>query len=145
MTSAERCQPSSLSAELRVATGRLHRALRRQRGEAGLSEGQFATLAALSKHGPLTLGVLAEREGMRPPSMTRIAQALTEMDLVCREEHPGDARQIVVTLTEKGRATMRDIRRRQDDWLTARLAKLERAERERLADACALLLKLTER
>lgn len=128
-----------------MATSRLQRALRRQRGDAGLTEGQFAVLAALSKHGPLNAGVLAEHEGMRPPSMTRIIHALGDLGFVAKEGHPEDGRQVVVTLTDAGRAEFRETRRRQDDWLSGRLATLDMSDRELIAQACVILLKLTER
>jgi len=61
-----------------------------------------------------------------------------------REGHPDDGRQVLVRLTPQGRATVRETRRRRDAWLARRLADLEPAERQVLADATHLLRRIAD-
>lgn len=141
---AAECRPSGLAAELRVL---ILRAARRLRAEhtAGITDAQYAVLAVLSVHGPLTPGDLAEREGVQPPSMTRTVAALTEQGLVERAPNPEDRRQVRITLTDAGRAVVRETRRRRDAWLARRLADLTPAEREVVAQATAILTRIVAR
>lgn len=137
-----RTRPGSLGGELRVALTRISRRLRAQRGEADLPEGQFGVLTVLFKHGQMTPGALAEHERIRPPSMTRTVNALAELGLVRKSEHPTDGRQVVVALTEAGEREVKETRRRRDAWLTQQLSRLDPDERETLARACELLTRI---
>lgn len=138
------CRPSGLAAELRVLILRSARRLRAEH-TAGITDAQYAVLAVLSVHGPLTPGDLAEREGVQPPSMTRTVAALTEQGLVERAANPEDRRQVRVTLTDAGRAVVRETRSRRDAWLARRLAELTPAEREVVAQATAILTRIVAR
>ncbi|MEO8329684.1 MAG: MarR family transcriptional regulator, partial [Candidatus Nanopelagicales bacterium] len=61
-----------LASELRIAVMRLSRRLRAERVDLDLTITQLAALASLDRHGPMTPGMLASIERIRPPSMTRI-------------------------------------------------------------------------
>lgn len=135
---------ASLAADLRVALMRTARRLRAEKSDAELSDGQYSVLAVLDRHGALSPGDLAEHEGVQPPSMTRTVAALAERGLVTRTAHPADRRQIVVTLTDKGRESVRETRRRRDAWLARRLAELEPQERAVLARAAEILRRISE-
>lgn len=136
------CRPGTLSAELRISVSRLHRQLRSQRGEADLSDGQYAVLSVLDKLGPMSPGALADHERMRPPSMTRTVNALDELGLVRKYEHPTDGRQVLVAVTEAGVAELRETRRRRDAWLTRRLSALTAEERALLSTSSELLRRI---
>ncbi|MHB1490661.1 MarR family protein [mine drainage metagenome] len=140
--SVSSCRPATLSAELRISVSRLHRQLRSQRGEADLSDGQYAVLSVLDKFGPMSPGALADHERMRPPSMTRTVNALDELGLVRKSEHPTDGRQVLVSVTEAGVAELRETRRRRDAWLTRRLGALTAEDRAVLARSSELLRRL---
>jgi DNA-binding MarR family transcriptional regulator len=71
--------------------------------------------------------------------MTRTVNGLFEAGLVARADDPTDGRQVILSLTPEGRATIRDIRRRRDQWFAARLERLTDDERSLLAEATALL------
>jgi len=144
MSVADQCLPGSLGSDLRVATGRLQRSLRQQRGAADLPEGQFTTLAALHRHGPMTPGALADHERVRPPSMTKIVNQLVEQGLVAKTGSESDKRQVLVEITDAGSREVLETRRRRDTWLTARLETLDPAERQLLDESCKILLKLME-
>lgn len=133
----------SLTTELRIAVNRLHRCLRLQRGSAELPEAQFAVLAIISKHGPMTPGALAEHERMRPPAMTRAINCLAELGLVDKAESQQDARQVIVSLTAAGEGELAETRRRREAWLDQRLAALTDAERDVLLHASHILNEVT--
>jgi len=133
-----------LAAELRMAIMRTSRRLRQERSTDDVTPGQYSVLAVLDRHGPCTPRELAAHEKVQPPSMTRTVAALAELGLVGRTEHPTDGRQVLVSLSAEGRVVVSETRRRRDAWLARRLAELTPAERDTLADAAALLLRVAE-
>jgi DNA-binding MarR family transcriptional regulator len=78
-------------ARLSLALGRLVRMLRRG-GPIGLGPGSISALATLVRSGPLRLGDLAAREGIAPPTLTRIVAGLEEAGYVVRVPDPDDRR-----------------------------------------------------
>jgi DNA-binding MarR family transcriptional regulator len=140
---------AGLATALRISVSRLARRLRAQRTASGLteavlSETQLAALAALEGHQAMTPGELAEHEKVQPPSMTRVIAVLEERSLVLRSPHPTDRRQVVLTVTEEGRALVQRVRRRKDAWLARRLAELTAGERATLRAAVPILEKLSQ-
>jgi DNA-binding MarR family transcriptional regulator len=141
---ASRVGAAALAAELRVALMRTVRRLRAEKSDADLTDAQYSVLAVLDRLGPTTPGELAAVERVQPPSMTRTVAALAELGLVTRTEHPADRRQVLVTLTESGAATVRETRRRRDAWLARRLAALTPAERDVLTRAAEILRRIAD-
>lgn len=137
--------PATVGGDLRVALTRISRRLRAERGEADLPEGQFGILTVLHKHGAMSPGSLAEHERVRPPSMTRAVNTLAELGLVEKVEHATDRRQVVVRLTPAGEREVAETRRRRDAWLTKQLSTLTEEEREILAGASELLIRIAAR
>jgi len=76
--------------------------------------------------------------------MTRVIAVLTERDLVVKSPHPTDRRQVLLTVTDEGRAVVHRVRRRKDAWLDQRLAELTAAERATLRAAVPILEKLSQ-
>ena len=99
---------------------------------------QFSVLARLEEQ-PCTQRELADIEKVSAPSMTRTVAGLVEAGLVARADDPTDGRQVILSLTPEGRRTIRDIRRRRDQWFAARLERLTDEERAVLAAATVLL------
>jgi DNA-binding MarR family transcriptional regulator len=140
---------AGLATELRISVSRLARRLRAQRTAAGLteavlSETQLAALSALEVHQTMTPGELADHEKVQPPSMTRVIAVLEERDLVLRSPHPTDRRQVVLTVTEEGRAVVQRVRERKDAWLARRLAELTDEEHAALQAVVPILEKLSQ-
>jgi DNA-binding MarR family transcriptional regulator len=61
---------------------------------------------------------------------------------IVRREDAADGRRSGLQVTPAGARQIEAIRKRRNDWLAARLAKLTPDERDRLAAAAAPLLKL---
>ncbi len=133
---------AGLASALRPAVLRLSRRLRRMRDTSlGLGPNQVSAMGVLFAQ-PLPIGVLAEREGMRPPSMTKVVNALEAEGMVVREPDPNDRRCSVVRLTDAGREVIVADRRRRDAWLAVRLAELSGEERDLLRRAIPVLEKV---
>ena len=130
---------ASLAADLRIALLRSARRIRAERSSESISDGQYSVLARLDCDGVMTPRQLAEADHVQPPSMTRILNALVAAGLVERTGDPDDRRQVLVAITEAGRAEVRETRRRRDAWLAQRLAVLTPQERATLADAADIL------
>jgi DNA-binding MarR family transcriptional regulator len=121
---------------------RLSRRMRQERDDVGLSATHLAALATLERHGPLPLGELAAQEKVAPPSMTRVVTRLSAGGLVDRQTRPGDRRQVLVTISDQGRALLAADRRRRDEWLSARLGELSEAELAALSAVIPVLDRL---
>jgi DNA-binding MarR family transcriptional regulator len=126
MTQSEHRTDPGLATALRISVSRLARRLRVERAAAGLgepdlSETQLAALATLDRHGAMTPGELAEHEKVQPPSMTRVISVLVDSQLVRREPHASDRRQVVLTATDAGHGLVIKARKRREAWLAQRL------------------------
>lgn len=141
---AAACKPAPLAGELRLSLTRAVRRLRLERSSERITDGQYAALAALANRGPMTPTALAEDQHVQPPPMTRTINVLAEAGLVRRDDHPSDRRQVVVSITDAGLAEVKETRRRRNEWLAKRLATLEPAEREVLAQASVILRRLVD-
>ena len=140
---------AGLATSLRISVSRLARRLRVERvgygtPEAVLSDIQLAALSALERHDGMTPGELASHEKVQPPSMTRVIAVLEERGLVRRSAHPTDRRQVVLTVTDEGRALVDRVRRRKEAWLTQRMHELSPEEVGILRAAAPILEKLSQ-
>ena len=138
MAEPESNEPA-LASRLRLAVVRLNRRLRAQRTNSSVTLTQVSALSALRKCGPLTPGELAAKEGVQPPSMTRVISALEDYGFVSRRPHPTDGRQAIVALTEQGTAYLRAEVSAREAWLDSRLAELDEADRELLGHAAEII------
>lgn len=130
---------AELAAVLRPSLLRLTRTIRNQRVDESVTLTLLAALMTLDKCGPMSPGELAGHERVQPPSMTKILAKLEDKGLVERAPHATDRRQVVVTVTDAGRALLANERRERDAWLSTRLAMITPAERELLARVAPLL------
>jgi DNA-binding MarR family transcriptional regulator len=132
----------ALASQLRMSVMRLGRRLRQQRPDDRLTPSQIAALSTLDRNGALTLGELAAREHVQPPSMTRITGALEDLELVTRTPHPTDKRQVLFAVTPTGAKLLTEDRRRRDQWLFKHLKDLTPEELATLKEAAPLLERL---
>ncbi len=130
---------TGLASRLRLAVVRLNRRLRAQRVNSAISLTQVSALSTLHKCGPLTPGELAAKEGVQPPSMTRVIAALEEYGFATRRPHPTDGRQAIVELSEAGLNYINEEVSAREAWLDARLAELTPEERGVLSRAAGII------
>lgn len=92
----------------------------------------------------MTPGALAVRERVRPPSMTRVIASLCDLGLVVRSAHPGDGRQVLVSVAPAGVELIEAERRASQEWLMKRIARLEADERKTLLEAAELMTAMVD-
>jgi DNA-binding MarR family transcriptional regulator len=143
MPTADLRTDAGLASELRAGVMRLRRRLVSERHpDNDLSIPQMVVLGLLVRTGEQTVGDLARAERVQPPSMTRTVNCLEADGYVERRPHETDGRQVVVSLTDAGRAAVLADRQRRDAWLSRRLGELTPAERATLRDAAPILARL---
>jgi DNA-binding MarR family transcriptional regulator len=76
--------------------------------------------------------------------MTRTVNCLADGGYAVRRKSDSDGRQVVVALSEQGRKTLANDRRRRDAWLAQRLRELTPDERAVLREAAPLIERLAQ-
>jgi DNA-binding MarR family transcriptional regulator len=125
--------------ELHSAALHLVRMVRTVDGEMGLSPARASALSVLVFGGPRTVGALAEAEGVRSPTMTRLVNGLESDGLVRRRAGDGDRRQVVVEATPEARRLLQAGRRRRVALLEGLLAEIGDDDLEVLRRAAVLM------
>ena len=134
--------PTLLASELRLVLGHL---MRRLRAEHRFSLSQGAVLGRLDREGTMSIGDMAVAERVRPQSMTQTIADLEAEGLIDRRADPSDGRRTLVGLTDSGRQTLQEDRRRREGWLAGSLAEdLSAEEQQVLVRALELLRRLAE-
>lgn len=132
-----------LADALRPALLRASRQLRREAQKAGVSALDAQLLGILKKHPGLGVSELADREQMARPSMSGHIKRLEAAGWIVRAEADAeDRRRVGLTLTPAGVRALEAIRRRRNDWLAERLARLTPEARQILEGAIAPLTQL---
>lgn len=140
---SDRTAPSDLSVRLRLALTRLSRHLRYQ-ADTGMTPTQLSALSAVHRAERLTLGELAAAEGVRRPTMSRVAADLEAAGLIVREPDPSDGRVAWLRLSPEGHRAIHRVHTRKDQYVARRLAALSAAERATLDRAVPVLERLLE-
>jgi DNA-binding MarR family transcriptional regulator len=131
------------AARLRRGVTRLNRRLR-QSALGGVSPAQASMLSSVEKLGNPTLGDLAVREQIQPPSVTRLVRTLEESGLIELSPDPDDRRSTRVQLTSQGKKELSTIRRRKTEFLEERLRSLNALDQQRACELADLLERLLE-
>lgn len=130
--------PVALAGDLRLSVTRLARRMR-QAADLGLSPSLLSALAVVHVHGPVTLGALAELEGVSPPTVTKVVNRLQDDDLVERIVDESDKRVCRVVTTGAGERLLDSSRERKNAWLAERLAQLDDEQLAQLSAAARVL------
>lgn len=77
----------------------------------GLSMSNGRCLSTIGSFEPLSVKALAEKANLNKGQASRAAQALVDQGLVCKADHPGDGRGVVLTLTASGRKVFKNAMR----------------------------------
>jgi DNA-binding MarR family transcriptional regulator len=128
-----------IAEQLHSVSIHLLRKLRREDDSSGLSAPRLSALSVIVFGGPVTLGDLAAAEQVRPPTMTRIVNALEEQGLVTREKSSGDARRTYLSATPAGRSLLLAGRERRVRALAKRITELSAERVATLRDAAEIL------
>lgn len=125
-------------ARLSLALGRLNRILRRNNAT-GLGPGSVSALATLVRLGPTRLGDLAAREGVAPPTLTRIVTGLEELGYVTRQPDPDDRRATLVSATPAAEEIVVGLGSARVTQLHARIETLSPADLQTLMAAIPVI------
>jgi DNA-binding MarR family transcriptional regulator len=132
-----------VAARLHSSAIRLLRTLRREDDGSGLSAPRLSALSVVVFAGPMSLAELAAAEQVKPPTMSRIVDALVERGLVTRIAKPGDRRSVEIEATPEGTQLLDAGRERRVQALVARLSTLADSERRALARGVEILERVT--
>ena len=133
--------PEDLSAELSALLGRLIRLLRRE-APAPVGPGSLGALVTLNRDGPMRLGDLAAREGVAPPTLSRMIAGLEDAGYVSRRPDPGDRRAVRVSLTDDGSRVVAEAVEACADVFRRRMAGMSDDARRALEAALPALRRL---
>ena len=137
--------PETLAELLHSAAIRLLRTVRRVDESSGLTAPRLSALSVIVFNGTITLGKLAEAEQVRPPTMTRIVNALEEQELVVKTQDPSDGRVIGIAATTKGKRVLIRGRARRVQFLTDQIGHLEKGKQQNLFTALVTIQELIDR
>jgi DNA-binding MarR family transcriptional regulator len=132
-----------------ITAGRLHsaavrllRSMRAMDATGTLNAPRLSALSVIVFAGPITLGNLAEAEQVRPPTMTRIVNALESLGLAAKKIDEKDRRSILISATTRGKRTLVEARRRRIRWLAVRISSLHSREQAALRNAIVVMTKI---
>ena len=127
--------------KLHSAALHLMRYVRVQDTALGVPPAQLSALSVIVFGGEKSLNELARAEQVRPPTMSRIVDALVKEGLVRRDTGKSDRRSIAISATEKGTRIMHEGRNRREKQLLELLRPLPREDIELLDRASEILAK----
>lgn len=119
---------------LRLVVLRLSRNIR-SHSIGDVTPSQVAVLSSLRRHGPSTIGQIAEYEHVRPPSASKIVAALEQRGLVSRTADANDRRCTTITLTPAAEQYIADVRAAATSWLADQVGVLDADDVERVRAA----------
>jgi DNA-binding MarR family transcriptional regulator len=103
-------EPGSLQSDITRAARAMRTFLTNSLSASGVYAGQDGVILALSEEDGLPAGVIAERLGVKPPTMTRTLARMEAQGFLRREADEDDGRQMRARLTDEGRKHIGAIR-----------------------------------
>ena len=137
-------QTEALADQLHSTAIRLLRLVRVQDAATGIAPARLSALSVIVFGGPISLQDLARAEQVRPPTMSRIVDALEKQGLARRTADQEDRRAVKIAATKKGIAMLRKGRDRRVKFLAAYLATLDNADLTHIAHAVRAIQKATQ-
>lgn len=129
---------AALGADLLAVVARINR-LANQRIELPLPFAQARLLSTIEDQGQTRISDLAALDHCSQPTMTTQVRRLEDAGLVQRAEDPGDARAVLIAITEEGRQILSRVRADRSAAINPYLEHLDDAERTALVDAIRVL------
>jgi len=99
----------------------------------------MAALASIERHPQVTPTRLAEYEGVKRPTITRVINHLVEADMIIRVPDPDDGRSCRIELNQRGAAYLDEHRSRKSAYLARLLDSLPAEDVETLDRAAEIL------
>jgi len=130
---------TEVAALLHEQFARLARELRNLDLPQGMTPERLSALSVVDRSGPISVTALADREMVRPATMSRMVSALVDDGLVKRSGDKDDGRGVLVTTTPKGR---RMYQRAQEQRLRYFAEALEHLNNDQLVAMRALTTQL---
>ncbi len=131
----ENTDTEQLADRLHSIAIRLLRMVRVQDAASGVAPARLSALSVIVFGGPISLKDLARAEQVRPPTISRIIDALEKAGLAQRKLNPGDRRAVMIEATAKGQRVLREGRRRRVQFLARHLGRLSAKELEQVDSA----------
>lgn len=131
---------SALADALRPVLLRLGRRLRREADQLGLSSLDAALLQMVANHEAIGVSELADKERTSRPTMSSHVKRLEAEGWLTRQApRADDRRRVGLAITPAGLKALDAVRRRRNDWLADRLARLTPEQRALIEEAIAAL------
>lgn len=134
---------AALGADLLAVVARINR-LANQRIELPLPFAQARLLSTIEDQGYTRISDLAALDHCSQPTMTTQVRRLEDAGLVTRAEDPGDARAVLIGITDEGRQILSRVRADRSAAINPYLEHLDNAERTALVDAIRVLRALLD-
>ncbi len=138
---AKMTEVEALADRLHSTAIHLLRQVRVQDSGTGLAPARLSALSVLVFGGAMSLNALARAEQVRPPTMSRIVDALESAGLARRTINEQDRRAVVIEATTKGAAILWQGRKRRVKFLARHLSRLSDAERKQIENAVQAIQK----
>lgn len=132
---------SELGADLLSVVARLNR-LATQRTRLPLPWAQARLLSTIEDQGEARISDLAYLDHCSQPTMTTQVRRLEDAGLVSRTTDPGDARAVLIRITQRGRQTLEQARADRAAAINPRLERLSAEERRTLVASVGIIRKL---
>ena len=131
---------------LRPALLHIHRYLREEAHDLGVTSTQASLLGAIQRAGSVGLGELAAQEHMSAPTLVAHVDKLQALGLLERlRSDPNDRRRVTLRLTPAGEGALKTLRERRTAWLATRLETLSPEALAAVEAAIEPLLRLVRR
>lgn len=134
--------PLVLADSLRAPLMRVSRRLRQEAQRAGVSTLDAVVLGHIKRYPGIGVCDLADAEQTSRPTMSSHVKRLEAAGWITRAGHADDGRRSGLAVTDQGATQLDLIRQHRNDWLAARLARLDPEARASLAAAQGPLLQL---
>jgi DNA-binding MarR family transcriptional regulator len=99
---------------------------------------QFRVLVVLSGSGPIRMGALAERVHANQSTFSRSMDKIVAGGWAERSTSPDSRREILISLTESGRALVDEVTERRNQEISTILERLTKSEQESVRAALEL-------
>jgi len=134
---------NEIAALLHDRFARLSRQLRHMELPAGMTPERLSALSAIEKHGPISVTALADREMVRPATMSRMVSALVDEGLAKRLEDKTDGRGVLVASTPKGKRAFQRAHQQRLQQLSVALSALPPEQLSAMRGLASALERLT--